>query len=36
MDFIMIDGMGAPNTSQEFQNAVEALFRASYIIMLET
>jgi hypothetical protein len=32
MNFIMIDGMGDPNTSQEFQNAVEALFGVSYAL----
>jgi hypothetical protein len=32
MNFIMIDGMGDPNTSQEFQNAVEALFGVSYTL----
>jgi hypothetical protein len=30
MNFIMIDGAGDPNTSQEFQEAVEALFSISY------
>jgi hypothetical protein len=32
MNFLMIDGKGDPNTSQEFQNAVEALFGLSYTI----
>ena len=30
MNFLMIDGQGDPNTSQEFQVAVEALFGVSY------
>jgi hypothetical protein len=30
MNFLMIDGQGDPNTSQEFQEAVEALFGVSY------
>jgi hypothetical protein len=30
MNFLMIDGKGDPNTSQEFQMAVEALFGLSY------
>ena len=30
MNFLMIDGKGDPNTSQEFQKAVEALFGVSY------
>ncbi len=30
MNFLMIDGKGDPNTSQEFKNAVEALFSVSY------
>jgi hypothetical protein len=32
MSFLMIDGMGDPNTSQEYKNAVEALFSLSYAI----
>ena len=32
MNFIMIDGAGDPNTSQEFQEAVEALFNISYTL----
>ena len=32
MNFIMIDGAGDPNTSQEFQEAVEALFSISYTL----
>jgi len=32
MNFIMIDGEGDPNTSQAFQNAVEALFAISYTL----
>jgi len=32
MNFLMIDGKGNPNTSQEFKNAVEALFSFSYAI----
>lgn len=30
--FIMIDGQGDPNTSKEFQEAVEALFSLSYAV----
>ena len=30
MNFLMIDGKGDPNTSQEFKEAVEALFGLSY------
>jgi hypothetical protein len=30
--FIMIDGQGDPNTSKEFQEAVEALFSLSYAL----
>ena len=32
MNFIMIDGIGDPNTSLEFQQAVEALFSTSYTL----
>jgi len=32
MNFLMIDGVGDPNTSQEFQEAVEALFSVSYTL----
>lgn len=32
MNFLMIDGAGDPNTSQEFQEAVEALFSVSYTL----
>jgi len=32
MNFIMIDGKGDPNTSREFQEAVEALFSFSYAL----
>jgi hypothetical protein len=32
MNFIMIDGTGDPNTSAEFQQAVEALFATSYTL----
>ena len=30
MNFLMIDGQGDPNTSQAFQDAVEALYSLSY------
>ncbi len=30
MKFIMMDGMGDPNTSKEFQDAMEAIFPVSY------
>ena len=32
MNFLMIDGAGDPNTSQEFQDAVEALYTLSYTL----
>jgi hypothetical protein len=30
MNFLMIDGEGDPNTSQEYQDSIEALFSVSY------
>ena len=30
MNFLMIDGIGDPNTSQSFQEAIEALYAVSY------
>lgn len=30
MIFLMIDGKGDPNTSQDYQTAIEALFSVSY------
>ncbi len=32
MNCLMIDGEGDPNTSQEFQDAVEALYSLSYAL----
>jgi hypothetical protein len=32
MNFLMIDGKGDPNSSQEYQDAIEALYGASYAI----
>ncbi len=32
MNFLMIDGMGDPNTSQSYQDAIEALYGVSYPI----
>ncbi len=32
MNFFMIDGQGNPNTSEEYKNAVEVLFKLSYTI----
>lgn len=32
MNFLMIDGEGDPNTSQEFKDAVESLFSLSYTL----
>ena len=32
MNFLMIDGRGDPNTSREYQEAVEALFSVSYAL----
>ena len=30
MNFLMIDGKGDPNTSQEYKEAIEALYTVSY------
>lgn len=32
MNFLMIDGQGDPNTSQTYQDAIEALFSVSYAL----
>lgn len=32
MNFLMVDGKGDPNTSEEFQDAMEALFTLSYAL----
>ncbi len=32
LNYLMIDGVGDPNTSKEYQDAVEALFSVSYTI----
>lgn len=32
MNFLMIDGQGDPNTSREFQGAIEALYSVSYAL----
>jgi len=32
MNFLMIDGSGDPNTSQEYKDAIEALFSLSYTL----
>jgi hypothetical protein len=32
MNFLMVDGSGDPNTSQEYKDAVEALFSLSYTL----
>jgi len=32
MNFLMIDGKGNPNTSQDFKEAVETLFSVSYTL----
>lgn len=32
MNFLMIDGMGDPNTAQEYKDSVEALFAVSYAL----
>ena len=32
MNFLMVDGQGDPNTSQAYQDAVEALFSVSYTL----
>jgi hypothetical protein len=31
-NFLMIDGMGDPNTSKEFRDAIEALYPVSYTL----
>jgi hypothetical protein len=31
-NFLMIDGVGDPGTSQDYKNAVEALFALSYTL----
>jgi hypothetical protein len=36
MNFLMIDGSGDPNTSQEYKDAVEALFSLSYALKFIT
>ena len=30
MNFLMIDGQGDPNTAQEYQDALEALYAVAY------
>ncbi len=32
MNFLMVDGKGDPNTSEDFQGAIEALFAVSYTL----
>ena len=32
MKFLMLDGVGDPNTSQEYQDAIEALYSVAYTI----
>jgi len=32
MNFLIIDGAGNPNTSQEYQNAIESLYAVSYTL----
>ncbi len=32
MNFLMVDGMGDPNTSQSFKDAIEALYPVSYTL----
>lgn len=32
MNFIMVDGMGDPNTSQDYQDAIQALYKVAYAI----
>jgi hypothetical protein len=32
MPFLMVDGTGNPNTSQEYQEAVEALYAVAYAL----
>lgn len=35
MNFLMIDGKGDPNTSQEFKDAIEALYPLAYSIKFD-
>ena len=32
MNYLMIDGMGNPNTSQEYMDSIEALYAVSYTL----
>ena len=32
MRFLMVDGSGDPNTSQDFQDAIQALYSVSYTL----
>jgi hypothetical protein len=32
MSFVMIDGRGNPNTSQDYEDAIEALYALSYTL----
>ncbi len=32
MNFLMVDGSGDPNTSEDYKGAVEALFKVSYVL----
>ena len=32
MNFLMIDGMGDPNTAKEYKDAIEALYTVSYAL----
>ena len=32
MNFLMVDGMGDPNTTQEYKDAIEALYAVSYAL----
>ncbi|WP_243684156.1 GyrI-like domain-containing protein [Methanosarcina barkeri] len=36
MNFLMIDGEGDPNTSQEYHDSIEALFSVSYKVKFIT
>ena len=36
MDFLMVDGQGDPNTTQEYKDAIEALYAVSYTLRFMT
>jgi hypothetical protein len=36
MDFLMVEGQGDPNTSQDYADAIEALFSVAYTLKFST